>query len=196
MGRRINDGDRTGMKLDKFRNSRFEIDDMENDFHYGGVSRSTINTLGGISAENRGRRSAEFQPRSRWDQSPFENLKLSNWKRRQGWDEYYSEGYDRGNRNRGGALIGHDLGNRGRGPKGYKRSDDSIYHDVCDTLSLSPDIDASDIEVSVKDGVVFLDGSVSSRDIKKLAEYEIENISGVTDVQNLLNFRKKEEELH
>jgi hypothetical protein len=196
MSRRVNDGDKTGIKLDRFRNSRFEYEEPRND--YGGASKSSANTLGGNFDENRGRRfDEESNRRSRWSGSPFENQKEYNWNRKQGWDQYYNQSYDRGFRNHGGAQIGHDAGGHsGRGPKGYKRADDSIYHDVCDTLTMSPDVDAREIDVSVKDGIVFLNGSVPDRETKKLAELDIENISGVIDVQNLLSFGESNEDLH
>lgn len=175
MSRRVNDGDRSGIKQDRFRYSDFESERPQND--YRGVSRSTANTLGGPFNENRGPR-------------------FGNPERRESVDFYNEQRSDRGFRNHGGSQIGHDAGHRGRGPRGYKRSDDSIFHDVCDTLTMSPDIDASEIEVSVKEGVVFLNGTVPDRETKKLAELDIENISGVTDVQNLLNFGETNEELH
>jgi len=193
MSRRVNDGDRSGIKQDRFRYSDFESERPRND--YRGVSRSSANTLGGPFDENRGRR-FDNDDRSQWSGSPFENQKEYNWNRRQGWDSYYNQGYDRGFRNHGGAQIGHDAGHSGRGPRGYKRSDDSIFHDVCDTLTMSPDVDAREIEVSVKDGIVFLNGSVPDRETKKLAELDIENISGVIDVQNLLSFNDSNEDLH
>ena len=147
-------------------------DRSQND--YSGVSRNTGNTLGGPFNENRG---------PRYDNDDRRDLSFGQTR-------------ERGYRNHGGSQIGHDIGHSGRGPRGYKRSDDSIYHDVCDTLTMSPDIDASEIEVSVKDGVVFLNGSVPDRETKKLAELDIENISGISDVQNLLNFGQNNEELH
>lgn len=76
----------------------------------------------------------------------------------------------------------------GRGPKGYKRSDDRIREDVCEALTIHPGIDASDMEVTVKDGVVTFKGSVESRLIKRMAEDLIENIPGVADVRNELYF--------
>jgi osmotically-inducible protein OsmY len=196
MGRRIND-DVNGLKLDKFRNSRFEPDDeRQYSAKYGGVSKKTSNTLGGLTAENRGRRSADSL-RSRWDGSPFEDGQMDNWGRRDSrWDNYYNKAYDRGNRNYGGAQLDHEGSHVGKGPRGYKRSDGSILEDVCRTLQLSPDVDASDIEVSVKEGIVYLNGNVQDRGSKRMAELEIENISGVTDVQNLLGFRRSNEDLH
>jgi len=73
---------------------------------------------------------------------------------------------------------------RGRGPKGYSRSDERIREDVCDRLSDDPRVDASEIEVSVADGEVTLTGSVHDRYAKRRAEDAAEDISGVRNVQN------------
>lgn len=154
-----------------------------------GVSQSTINTLGGMTAENRGRRTADDEGSRRFDDSPFENGRLYNWNHRKGWDKYYDRSYDRVERRYGGGQLFHDRGNIGKGPKGYRRPDSSIYDDVCLTLEGSANVDASDIEVSVKDGLVYLVGSVRDRNEKRLAELEIENISGVKDVHNQLSLR-------
>jgi hypothetical protein len=191
--RRINDGSKNGMKMDRFRHSRFEDDEnLRND--YSGVPYKSANTIGGPYEETRGRRSADDR---QWSGSPYEDQREQNWNHRQGWDEYYNQSYQKGFRNHGGAQRGHDSeGHVGKGPRGYKRSDESIYHDVCDTLTMSPDINATDIEVSVKEGVVYLNGSVPDRASKKNAELDIENISGVIDVQNLLNIGDQNQDLH
>lgn len=76
----------------------------------------------------------------------------------------------------------------GKGPKNYKRSDERIREDVCEALIAHPEIDASDMEVEVKEGVVFLTGSVESRLVKRMAEDLVETISGVTDIRNELYF--------
>ncbi len=76
----------------------------------------------------------------------------------------------------------------GKGPKGYKRSDDRIREDACEALSVHPEIDASDMEVDVKDGIVYLTGSVESRLVKRMAEDLIENVPGVMDIRNELYF--------
>lgn len=73
---------------------------------------------------------------------------------------------------------------RGKGPKGYRRSDERIREDVCDLLSDDPRIDASNLEVTVKDSEVTLSGTVNSRHDKRLAEDLAETISGVKDVHN------------
>ena len=74
----------------------------------------------------------------------------------------------------------------GRGPKGYRRSDERIREDVCDRLADDPRVDASEIEVAVKDGEVTLTGSVNDRHAKRRSEDVASQISGVRDVQNLL----------
>ena len=73
---------------------------------------------------------------------------------------------------------------RGRGPKGYRRSDDRIREDVCERLWYDHDVDASDIEVSVNEATVVLSGSVRDRFEKRRAEDIVESVSGVRDVQN------------
>lgn len=75
---------------------------------------------------------------------------------------------------------------RGKGPKGYKRSDERIKDDVNDRLSDDPNIDASNIEVSVSNGEVTLSGSVDSRQARRHAEDLAEAVSGVSYVQNNL----------
>jgi hypothetical protein len=75
---------------------------------------------------------------------------------------------------------------RGRGPKGYKRTDERIHEDVCERLMHDRFIDASDVEVSVSNGEVTLSGTVSSRGVKRRAEDLAEMASGVTHVQNNL----------
>lgn len=75
---------------------------------------------------------------------------------------------------------------RGRGPKGYRRSDERIRDDVSDRLTDDGWLDASSIEVSVKDGEVTLSGTVHARDDKRRAELLAESVSGVDNVQNNL----------
>lgn len=81
---------------------------------------------------------------------------------------------------------------RGRGPKGYRRSDDRIREDVSDRLTDDAWLDASNIEVEVKDCEVVLKGSVNSREDKRRAENLAEAISGVNNVQNHLRVSGRE----
>lgn len=73
---------------------------------------------------------------------------------------------------------------RGRGPKNYQRSDDRIREDVCERLALDEYVDASDLEVTVENGVVKLEGTVNERHAKRRAEDIAESARGVKDVQN------------
>jgi hypothetical protein len=75
----------------------------------------------------------------------------------------------------------------GRGPQGYKRSDERINEDVCDVLTRHGQVDASDIIVRVEDGEVTLEGVVNSRQEKRLAVHAIEDLPGVKDVHNRLH---------
>lgn len=74
----------------------------------------------------------------------------------------------------------------GKGPKGWKKSDETIHDEVCDVLYHSPYVDASGIEVFVVNGVVTLSGQVDSRAAKKEAERLVEYLPGVWDVHNEL----------
>lgn len=115
---------------------------------------------------------------------------------RRGWrsgSDYYGdnpERYDSGDYVgdwQGADVSGRGEGQfRGRGPKGYRRPDERIREDVCEYLTVDDRIDASDIDVAVKDGEVTLSGTVSSRDEKHWAEELIERLPGVTEVNNTL----------
>jgi hypothetical protein len=80
---------------------------------------------------------------------------------------------------------------RGRGPKGYQRSDARIMEDVNDRLTEDPHIDASEIEVRVEGREVTLTGTVNSRFEKRHAEDLAESVSGVTHVQNNLRIQQQ-----
>ncbi len=91
-------------------------------------------------------------------------------------------------RRRMDALRGDESAahHRGRGPRGYTRSDDRIREDVSDRLTDDPYLDASDIEVSVKGCEVTLSGTVNVRADKRRAEDLADDVSGVRHVQNNL----------
>jgi len=80
----------------------------------------------------------------------------------------------------------YEMRHQGRGPKGYRRSDERIREDVSDRLTDDPYIDASEITVTVKDGEVTLDGNVDSRFARRRCEDMTEAVSGVGHVQNNL----------
>jgi osmotically-inducible protein OsmY len=78
---------------------------------------------------------------------------------------------------------------RGRGPSGYRRSDERIREDVNDRLCDDSWLDASNIEVQVREGEVTLTGMVHDRHDKHHAEDLAERVSGVRHVQNNLRLK-------
>jgi osmotically-inducible protein OsmY len=85
---------------------------------------------------------------------------------------------------------------RGKGPKGYRRSDERIREDVSDRLTDDPFLDASMFEVQVSGGEVTLTGMVRSKADKRHADYVVEHISGVDNVQNNLRVEKPADRWH
>lgn len=81
--------------------------------------------------------------------------------------------------------------NRGKGPKGYNRSDDRILEDICVRLSDDDHVDATDIEVKVENNEVILSGTVQDRQQKRRAEDIAERISGVKEVENKIKVRRE-----
>ncbi len=79
---------------------------------------------------------------------------------------------------------------QGKGPKGYKRSDDRIREDVCDRLTRHHGVDASEIEITVRDGEVTLSGTVQDRRQKRIAEDIVDDIDGVHDVTNQIRVKR------
>jgi osmotically-inducible protein OsmY len=95
----------------------------------------------------------------------------------------------------GQSGAGQGRGNfAGRGPRGYRRGDDRIGADICEALTADPDIDASDIDVIVTEGVVTLIGVVDDRDAKRRAEDISDQVPGVTDVNNQLRLEGQQQQ--
>jgi uncharacterized protein (DUF2267 family) len=100
---------------------------------------------------------------------------------------YFDQASDEGDRN---AERRHNLDqmrageHRGRGPRGYARSDERIHEEVCQRLTDDPWIDASEIEVTVSNREVTLSGTVDNRETRRRAEDCAENVQGVAHVQN------------
>jgi osmotically-inducible protein OsmY len=80
---------------------------------------------------------------------------------------------------------------RGKGPRNYRRSDERVRENVCEVFYEHPGLDATGIEVEVKDGDVILMGSVDDRQAKRLAEDLAETIRGVSNVENRLRVANK-----
>jgi osmotically-inducible protein OsmY len=162
----------------------------------GRTNREEFNNRSGFNVEwNRGddyrregldQRSYEYDVRGRQPRRPHER----GW-----WDKVSDElaswfGDEDAERRRriDEAQSGSTF--RGKGPKGYRRSDERIREDVNDRLTDYDYLDASDIEVSVSQCAVTLNGSVDSRWAKHIAEDIAETVSGVTDVENNLRVRR------
>ncbi len=79
----------------------------------------------------------------------------------------------------------------GMGPRGYQRSDERIQEDINERLTWHGGIDASDMQVDVKDGIVTLTGSANSRYEKRMVEDIVDNVPGVQDVNNNLSVSKQ-----
>jgi hypothetical protein len=81
----------------------------------------------------------------------------------------------------------------GRGPQGYKRSDERITEDINEALTRDPEVDPTNIQVEVQNGEVTLKGTVSDREAKRRAEDIAESCSGVKQVQNQLRVKREDE---
>jgi osmotically-inducible protein OsmY len=79
---------------------------------------------------------------------------------------------------------------RGKGPKGYTRSDEKIKDEISEKLYHDSYVDATDIDITVSNGEVTLSGTVDSRMAKHHAEDIADSVAGVTDVSNHLKVNK------
>ncbi len=78
---------------------------------------------------------------------------------------------------------------RGRGPKGYERSDERLREIICERLTDDPRIDASEVHIEVKDKIVKLTGTVSDRRTKYEIEDLVERCGGLEDIDNQVRVR-------
>lgn len=104
--------------------------------------------------------------------------------RRESYGGFGSQGFARGGQGSERRSSPGTESFAGRGPKNFQRSDERIREAVSESLEQADDVDASEIEVEVKQGVVTLKGTVASRAMKRSAEECIENLPGVKDVTN------------
>jgi hypothetical protein len=121
----------------------------------------------------------------RYDDGPVGDRRLGG---RQGG---YGGNYGEGRYGEGGSLSDFELAarqqgtHRGKGPANYQRTDERLREMLCERLQDHPEIDASDITVSVQDGMVLLEGTVDSRRTRDLVEDVAEELS-VMDVRSNL----------
>jgi osmotically-inducible protein OsmY len=104
-------------------------------------------------------------------------------------------GYGQGGRGASTDQRGQSWGNWGResniagrqqrrAPKGYQRSDERLREDICERLMNRWDIDAGEVSVEVKDGMVTLEGTVQNRRERHAIEDLIDDCHGVKDIDN------------
>ncbi|MGZ3775399.1 MAG: BON domain-containing protein [Pseudobdellovibrionaceae bacterium] len=74
----------------------------------------------------------------------------------------------------------------GIGPKNYRRSDELIYEEICEVLTLDPDIDASEIDVKVHKGIATLSGEVETKTLRAYAEESIGHVFGIKEIRNII----------
>jgi hypothetical protein len=87
---------------------------------------------------------------------------------------------------------GHEGGpHAGKGPRGYRRPDDRIVEDVVGRLTHNPWVDATEVQVAANEGEVILEGTIQSREMKRIAEDEAYCVWGVRDVQNRLRIKSQ-----
>jgi hypothetical protein len=146
-------------------------------------------------SRNRDRGSQSESSQSDW---PYEST--GRGRDRERFREDDSESYYRGYYRRSAAPFSYPGGRgalfaeswtltgpyTGRGPKGYKRSDQQIIEEACQRLERDGEVDASEIEVTAEDGVIRLRGTVPDRRTKRRAEECVESVYGAQDVMNEL----------
>lgn len=111
------------------------------------------------------------------------------------YNEPYGEGQQYSSVGEYGGQYGNESANeqwgqhRGKGPKGYQRSDERLKELISERLREDPHIDPSDVTISVQGGKITLDGTVDSRQAKNSIE-DIAEQFGVEEVQNNLRVQK------
>lgn len=110
-----------------------------------------------------------------------------------GYGSYASLGADYGYGSE--AYTGRETGRRysGLGPRNYFRSDERIRDDVCHRLTQDPDVDASNVEVTVVGREVTLSGTVPTREQRRQAEDIAEQVGGVSHVQNNVRVSRQDD---
>ncbi|CAN5252305.1 hypothetical protein BH09BAC3_BH09BAC3_19540 [soil metagenome] len=101
-------------------------------------------------------------------------------------DNDKNSSYGKGSRGSSESLTSH----KGKGPKGYQRTDERLKEHISDLMSDSHELDASEIEVTVENGEVILSGSIGSKEEKRMAEDLIDELTGVKHVENRLRIGK------
>jgi osmotically-inducible protein OsmY len=163
---------------DEYKDSKWNFDPRDENYYLGRINESGNNDMSreyySDGHSDRYYRRDELEKRNEMAENDY---KISNPFKN---NDFY------GHRKRNYSFEGP---HRGKGPKNYTRSADRIKDDAADRLMEDSLVDASDIELRVKDNDLILSGTVNSRFEKHRAEGLVENISGVKEVQNNLRVK-------
>ena len=132
--------------------------------------------------------------RADWDRRHFERSMDMTRTNQGGPGEALGSGaeyYDITGRNPN-PLLEHHSKHRGKGPKGYSRSDDRIHDEICDRLTQHPLSDATHVEVAVAGGEVTLSGEIHDRRMKHMVEDVTDSVSGVKEIHNKLRIHRED----
>lgn len=166
-----------------------------------GGSGFTGSDFGGLGGHRDSRYGAPADMTSRYERDYDRH-----YDRTQEPERHFGNAVDRGGRMAptGYGFHGSDMGmgapeldrgpHYGKGPKGYKRSDERTRDDVCDAIAHFGHVDASDVEVKVADGIVTLSGTVAHRRDKRALEHVVERCRGVHDIHNELRLKREDRE--
>jgi hypothetical protein len=159
---------------DGYRSGNYDSDRHSNDYRHRGTDQMDYrrNEFGNYG----GRESSEY--RNPWERANEGNT--SSWPESPEANFWQHQRNERSN----GRF-------RGKGPKGYTRSDERIKEDISDRLADHDDIDASEVEVTVNKGEVILSGTVNDRYEKRKAEECAEQVSGVVNVENRIRLQQQ-----
>lgn len=80
--------------------------------------------------------------------------------------------------------VSSGISHRGRGPRNYTRSDESIVDELISRMTDHHELDATEILLMVEGGVVTLTGEVPERRMKHIAEDLADAVRGVKDIEN------------
>lgn len=156
---------------DEYQNSNWNFDQRDENYYLGRIDESGNNDM-----------SREYYSDGRTDRY-YRKSELENKNKALENINFY----------RNNDFYGHRKSvegpHRGKGPKNYRRSSDRIKDDAADRLMQDSLVDASNIEIQVKDNGLILSGTVNSRFEKRRAESLVENVSGIKEVQNNLQVK-------
>ena len=154
-----------------------------------------------LHRESRGPSSGPFHP-SDADEQSIERRVHDFGERPHGWGNYESNydlaaselrridspASDAYGSERTEARVDH----RGKGPRGFKRSDERYQEIACEILTEDPRIDAHDVDVHVQEGELLLTGFVESRRTKFLIEDLLANALDC-EITNRLQIRRPQD---